>query len=218
MTRAIGMAVALLVAATAAPAADDRREAGEYLVAVTPLVGYRMGGSIDDEETSAEATLDDASAFGLAINVPFEGVGDDSYTEWELYVSRQEPGLDRAPENVDPELELEITHILLGGTYVGGGERVRPFLAAGIGAAHLSPDGPGYESDTVFAFGIGVGAQALPASRVGLRFEARLLGSVLDSESALFCASGPAGSACAFRASGDVLWQWDVTAGVTFRF
>jgi opacity protein-like surface antigen len=189
---------------------------------VTPLIGYRMGGDFDEEdsgeESGEEVSLDDASMYGIVINAPFDSLGGDTYTEWEFYYSRQKPGLDRAPENVDPTLELEISHFLLGGTYVGGGESVRPFLAAGIGAAHLSPDAPGYDSDTVFAFGIGGGAQVFPASRVGLRLEGRLLGAVIDSDSAIFCASGPQGAGCAFRASGDVLWQWEVVAGVTVRF
>lgn len=213
-------AIVLVCLAGASPASgnDESREAGEYRVAVTPLAGYRMGGEFTDEDTDDEVSLDDDSVLAVAINAPFDSLGDGAYTEWEFYYSRQKPDLDDAPTGVDPALEIEITHYLLGGTYVGGGESVRPFIAAGIGAAHLSPDAPGYDSDTVFAFGIGGGAQVLPASRVGLRLEGRLLGAVVDSDSAVFCRSGPEGAACAFRASGDVLWQWEVVAGLTVRF
>lgn len=203
-----------------AVAADDARprEAGEYRVAVTPIPGYRMGGSFDDEDSEDEVELDDDSMVGLIINAPYRSVTSDDYTEWELYLSRQTAGLDSAPAGVDPGLEIDITHVLLGGTYVGAGRTLRPFLSAGIGAAHLSPDASGYDSDTVFAFGIGGGAQILPANRVGARLEGRLLGAVVDSDSSIFCVSGSEGAACAFRASGDVLWQWEVVAGVTVRF
>ena len=181
-----------------------------------------MGGDFEgeDDDTTTEDTevkLDDDAVYGLILNMPAESVSAEHYTEWELYVARQSVGIDSAPATVDPTLELEITHVLLGGTYVGGGNRVRPFLSAGLGAAHLSPDASGTESDTVFAFGIGGGAQVFPASRVGLRLEGRLLGSVIDSDSALFCASGSGGATCAFRASGDVLWQWEIFAGLTVR-
>lgn len=208
--------------ALAAPTVDAG-EAGEYRVAVTPVIGYRMGGSFDGRNddsgaNSAEIDLDDDSMVGFIVNAPFDTLAGDAYSEWEFYVARQSVGTDGAPAGVDPGLDLDITHYLLGGTYVGGGENVRPFLAAGIGAAHLSPDAAGYDSDTVFGFGIGIGAQLFPASRIGGRIEGRMLGSVIDSDSAIFCASGPAGSGCAFRASGDMLLQWEVFGGVTVRF
>lgn len=220
------LAFSFLAAAGAAPAlaADGRpREAGEYLFSITPIVGYRMGGSFegedaDGEDAGEEVELDDDSVIGIILNAPFQGVGSDHYTEWEFYYAKQSAGIDSAPAGVEPALELDISHFLLGGTYVGGGERARPFLSAGIGAARLSPDAPGYDSDTVFAFGIGGGAQLFPASRVGVRLEGRLLGSVIESDSTVFCATGTFGGACAFRASGDVLWQWEITAGATFRF
>lgn len=193
-------------------------EPGEHRFSITPLLGYRMGGDFENDNTDAEVSLDDAAAVGFIINAPAEAVGDDAYTEWELYFSRQSAGIDQAPEDVDPSLDIDISYLLLGGTYVGAGELVRPFLAAGIGAAHLSPDASGYDSDTVFAFGIGAGAQVFPTERIGLRAEVRALGAVIDSNSKIFCSAGPEGSACAIGSSGDLLWQWEVFAGLIARF
>lgn len=193
-------------------------EAGAYRFSVTPIAGYRMGGNFDGEEEGEEVSLDDDSMLGVILNGPVQSVYGDAYTEWELYFSRQSAGIDDAPAGVDPSLDIDITHVLAGGTYVAEGETARPFLAAGIGIAHLSPDGAGYDSDTVFAFGIGAGAHVFPASQVGLRLEARLLGAVIDSDNALFCSSASGGASCVFRASGDVLWQWELFAGVTARF
>ncbi len=208
--------IAVLLCSLAVPV--YAAEPGEYRFSITPLLGYRMGGDFENDDTDAEVSLDDAAAVGFIINAPAEAVGDDAYTEWELYFSRQSAGIDQAPEDVDPSLDIDISYLLLGGTYVGAGELVRPFLAAGIGAAHLSPDASGYDSDTVFAFGIGAGAQVFPTERIGLRAEVRALGAVLDSNSRIFCASGPEGSACAVGASGDLLWQWEVFAGLVARF
>lgn len=191
-------------------------------VSITPLVGYRIGGEIEGQDTgdsgSRDVELENASLYGLVINLPAEKLRSGDYTEWELYVSRQTVGIDRAPEGVDPDLEVEITHVLLGGTYVGPGERVRPFLGAGIGAAHLSPDADDYESDTVFAFGLGVGLHLFPERRIGGRIETRVLGAVTDSNSDIFCASGPSAAGCVYRGSGNVLWQWELTAGLSVRF
>ncbi len=217
LIRLAGLATILLAIVPAAHAAETA-EAGDYRIAVTPFTGYRMGGDFDDDDTGEEVSLDDDSVLGLIINLPYQSVDGDAYTEWEFYYARQTAGIEEAPATVDPTLEIDISHFLLGGTYVGAGDIARPFLSAGIGAAHLSPDRSGYESDTVFAFGLGAGAQLFPANRVGVRLEGRVLGSVIDSDSSIFCASGSQGAACAFRSSGDVLWQWEVVAGATFRF
>lgn len=210
--------LALIVLFTVLAAPVHAAEPGEYRFALTPLLGYRMGGDFENEDTGAKVSLDDAAAVGFILNAPAEAVGDDAYTEWELYFSRQSAGIDEAPAGVDPALDMNISYLLLGGTYVGAGELVRPFLAAGIGAAHLSPDRSGYGSDTVFAVGIGGGAQVFPTERIGLRMEVRALGAVIDSHSNIFCASGPEGSACAVSASGNMLWQWEAFAGLVARF
>lgn len=206
----------VLFALLTAPA--QAAEPGEYRFSVTPLLGYRMGGDFESDDSDAEVSLDDDAAVGFILNAPAEAVGEDAYTEWELYFSRQSAGIEDAPVEVDPTLDVDISYLLLGGTYVGPGELVRPFLAAGIGAAHLSPDSSGYDSDTVFAFGIGGGAQIFPTERFGMRLEVRALGAVLDSDSSIFCRSGPEGSACLVGANGDVLWQWEVFAGLIARF
>jgi len=210
------LAPLVLFAVLTAPA--HAAEPGEYRFSLTPLLGYRMGGDFQREDSGAKLSLDDAAAFGFILNAPAEALGDDAYTEWELYFSRQSAGIDKAPAGVDPSLDLDISYLLLGGTYVGAGELVRPFLAAGIGAAHLSPDASGYGSDTVFAVGIGGGAQVFPTEQIGLRLEVRALGAVIDSDSNIFCASGPEGSACAVSASGNILWQWEAFAGLVARF
>jgi hypothetical protein len=207
----IASIVALMLGAGVTPAVA---EVADYHVSITPFIGYRMGGQFDGEgNSSEEVELDDASTFGLILNAPA-----DANTEWELFYSRQSAGVHSATVALDPSLEIDISHILLGGTYVFEGQLARPFISAGIGAAHLSPDASGYHSDTVFGFGLGGGAQIFPESRIGLRLEGRLLGAVIDSDSAIFCQSGPQGATCAFRASGDVLWQFEIFAGLAVRF
>jgi opacity protein-like surface antigen len=212
--------VAILLAVLPLPVLADDGFAPRF--SVTPLLGYRTGGELEAEAAadgaSRDVDLGNSSVYGLVVNLPAQKMASGDYTEWELHLSRQTVGVDRVPEGIDPGLELDITHVLLGGTYVGPGELVRPFLGAGIGAAHLSPDAPGYESDTAFAFGIGLGLHLFPEQRIGGRMETRVLGAVTDSSSALLCASGPEGAGCAFRGTGSVLWQWELTAGLAVRF
>jgi len=185
--------------------------------AITPLAAYRVSNDLKGKNDQ-DVGLDEGPAYGLILSLPAEQLPSGDYTEWELYVSRQSVGVEQVPTGVDPTLDIDITHILLGGAYIGPGELVRPFLSAGIGAAHISPDKAGYGSDTVFAFGIGGGAQFFPERRIGLRLEARGLGAVTDRDSRFLCVSGAEGSACAFAAQGDILWQWEVSAGLVARF
>jgi opacity protein-like surface antigen len=193
-------------------------------LSVTPLVGYRVNGDLEaDSGTGEDATtldvgVDEGGVAGFIVNVPFEALPGGAYTEWELYASRQTVGLKAPiPAGVDPDLELEITHVLLGGTYVGPGDWIRPYIAAGLGAAHLSPDAPDTDSDTVFAFALGGGAQLFPEQRIGARLEARAIGSVIDGDTALFC-GGSGGVTCAVATRSNVFWQWEVFAGLVARF
>ena len=53
---------------------------------------------------------------------------------------------------------------------------------------------------------------------IGIRLEARLFGTFVNSSSALWCGGGSGGGGCSFGFSGDVLWQYEATAGLTFIF
>lgn len=199
-----GLALAISAAASA--------EVNPYHVSVTPFIGYRIGGEFKDDDTGDKVDLGDASSFGLIINAPASDT-----TEWELFYSRQSAGIDTSTVPLPPGLDLDISYFQVGGTYVFDGAPIRPFISAGIGASHFSPDQSQYNSETYFAFSIGGGAHLFPASRVGLRLEGRLFGSVIDSDSAIFCVSD-GGATCAIQASGDILWQWEMFAGLTARF
>ncbi len=188
-------------------------EVTPYHVSITPFIGYRTGGEFKDEDSGEKIEVNNASSYGLIINAPASDT-----TEWELLYSHQSAGLDSSTTALDPGVDIDINYFQVGGTYVFEGAPIRPFIAAGIGASYFSPDQSQYDSETYFAFSLGGGAHVFPTSRVGLRLEGRVFGSVIDSDSAIFCRSDESGAACAFHASGDILWQWEVFAGLTARF
>jgi len=191
----------------------------KYGVEITPFVGYRLGGQFEADESTDPATpdidIDDAGSFGLIVNWPAE-----ANTEWEVYASRQATSLETAglfePGDVPPS-DLDITYLQVGGTYWFDGERARPYIVATVGVSRFEPDDDAFDSETFFAFGIGGGYKLWPTSRLGLRLEGRVFGSVVDSDKAVFCRSGGAESGCLVAASGSAVWQWEVTAGLVFR-
>jgi hypothetical protein len=51
-----------------------------------------------------------------------------------------------------------------------------------------------------------------------VRLEGRVYGTVVDSDSDIFCSTGPANNTCLIASRNEVLWQWQVLAGASFRF
>jgi opacity protein-like surface antigen len=188
-------------------------------IEITPFAGYVIGGSFEaDEEASTanrDVDLDDAASYGLIVNWPAE-----VNTEWEIYLSRQSTSLETEGLFAPSETaltDLDITFLQAGGTYFFEGEKARPYIVATIGASRFEPDDDAFDSETFFAFGIGGGVKLAPTSRLGLRLEGRILGSVVNSDSAVFCRSGPAANACLVAVNGSAVWQWEVLAGLVFR-
>jgi hypothetical protein len=58
----------------------------------------------------------------------------------------------------------------------------------------------------------------LKSKRVGLRLEARVLATFVNTDGAIFCRTGPQVSGCAITVHGQALYQWEASAGVVFRF
>ncbi|UCG71327.1 MAG: outer membrane beta-barrel protein [Chromatiales bacterium] len=180
---------------------------------ITPFGGYRIGGDFEDDDTGVEYDIDDDKAYGLIFNMMAE-----ANTQWEFGWSRSETSVDVPSVNGGPDkLDLDIDYFQGGGTYLWDGKRAQPFMVATIGAAHLNPDDSG-DSETYFAFSIGGGWRIRPTERLGLRLEGRVYGTILDSDSDVFCKTGPDNNQCLIQSRSEVLWQWQMLAGATFRF
>ena len=92
---------------------------------------------------------------------------------------------------------------------------VQPYLAASIGGTRIEAAG---ESDTFFSGSIGLGMLISPASRFGIRLEARAHGVFVNSDTDLLCRTGPDLNVCFIRVEGDMLSQIETFAGFVFRF
>jgi len=207
----LAMGLIVAVPAAAHDEAAQPQNNRQYRFEVTPFAGYRVGGTFEDETTGAELDLDDNGSFGLILNMQ-----EAANTEWELGYSHQSTEVDVGDSG--ETIDMDVDYLQIGGTYLGDGELARPFLVATVGLAHLDPRASEFSSDTFFAFSIGGGWKMRPARRLGLRVEGRFYGTVIDSDSDIFCTSGPEGSNCLIRTKGEVLWQWEMMLGAIFRF
>lgn len=181
---------------------------------LTAYGGYRFGGTFEDVDNGITIDLDDDSSFGLIFNIR-----ESANTQWEIIYSRQTTRADTSELDIpEQSLDLDIHYFQGGGTYQGSSDRVRPYLAVTIGGTFIDPGLSEFDSDVFWSFSFGTGLNFMPTNRLGFRLEARVFATLVDSDSSLFCGSGPAGAFCAISVDGKMLWQLETFAGVVFRF
>lgn len=181
----------------------------------TPYGGYRFGGTFEDENDTVSVELDDRNSAGFIFNVR-----EAENTQWEIIFSRQQTRADTTQvSGLGPRVDVDVEYLQGGGTYQGRLRNgVRPYLAATLGAARIAPRLSGLGDDSFVSFSIGTGLQIRPTARFGIRLEARAWGTLVDSDTRLFCRSGVQIAGCAIEVDGSVLWQIETFAGLVFRF
>ena len=181
---------------------------------LTPFGGYRFGGTFEDTESGATIELDNDTSFGLIFNIR-----ESANTQWEIIYSRQTTQADTSGLDIpEQSLDLDVHYFQGGGTYQGTSDRVRPFLSATIGGTFIKPGSSSYDDDAFWSFSVGTGLNFMPTERLGFRLEARAFGTLVDSDTSLFCTSGPEGNVCAISIDGKMIWQLETFVGIVFRF
>jgi len=181
---------------------------------LTPFGAYRFGGTFDVKGSNASYELDDSSSYGLIVNFRHQ-----ANTQWEILYSRQQSEAELIETTGgDPLVDVDMHILQVGGTYQGEGDTVRPYLAVTIGGTRIEIRSSGTESDTFLSGSIGIGLQVRPNERLGLRLEARAYGTLMNSDTDLFCQTGPDQNVCAIRVDAGALGQIETFAGIVFRF
>jgi opacity protein-like surface antigen len=193
----------LLALAGALPGASARAQS----VQITPFAGYAFGGSVRDAVLDEKRSFDPALAYGGAISFPVsEG------WRFELLYSRQPTRLEGG---LGTSFDVTIERYLAGiQEEKGAGEQVRWFGSAWLGATRFVPGLGGYDSETKFGGGVGLGVKTFLSRNVGLRFEGRAFYTRVKGEGGMACVNG----SCLFVFSGSGLWQGDVSAGLILAF
>ena len=201
------LAIAFLLSSVLFPG-----EAGaEWGVEITPYAGYAIGGSFEDNTIDTKLDIREGGNFGLILDLP-----DSPETQYELFYGFQRTRVTGGGTiGGDPLFDLDIHYLHLGGTYMLTREKIRPYIAGGLGATHFVPHGSGLNQKTYFSLSLGGGAKIPISSHVGLRFEGRGLLTVLPDSTEIFCVSS-GGAACRVSVKGDVLGQFLLMAGITF--
>lgn len=183
----------------------------DWDVEVTPFAGFRFGGGFEDNTTGIDLDVREGAGFGLIFDVAA-----DRDSQYELFY-----GFQRTELTADgtfggrPLFDLDIHYLHIGGTYLFPGEKVRPFIAGGIGLTHFDPRRADTGSDTRLSVSLGGGVKIPIAKHVGLRLEGRGFLTILPENSEIFCVSS-GGLDCAVRVQGDVFGQVELLVGISF--
>jgi hypothetical protein len=184
---------------------------------LTPLFGYRMGGTMkvtnEGEEAFIKAKLKDGFTYGFAAGYRFD---EESVVEFRW--ARQHSRL-RLPDPINPALvssidttidqfHCDFTHEYKWDLY----PRIRPYVLGGAGATRIGLPG---ESFTRFSFGLGGGVKIPIHPRVRWRVQAEWLPIWIEpSARGLNCRGG----VCAVFLSGTLAHQFEVSFGPVFHF
>jgi hypothetical protein len=184
---------------------------------ITPFIGYRMGGNFDASSTSGStesADLDPAMSYGIDL-----GLYRDGYSFYEFLYGRQEASVD-SDDPALANLDVDVEYFQVGGTafFESDVQHAMPFVSLTIGATHLSPRQGNYDDETKFSGSIGGGVRVPFNDRIAATLGLRGYLTFVDSDSDIFCVSGPNGASCLLRSSGSTFFQGEAQLGLTVRF
>jgi opacity protein-like surface antigen len=172
--KALLLGAAVLVSAPTT-AEQPAREAQQF--AVSPFIGYRVGGSFRLIDAGQHVELDDHGSFALALDARA-----DESTQYELFYGRQSTVL-RGAALAPVSIEVEYLHI--GGTVaLDEAQRVKPYLAGGLGITRFNPDPALGHEGTRFSLSLALGLRVPVSRHFSLRLEGRGLLTPVNTDSA----------------------------------
>jgi hypothetical protein len=164
----LALALVLLVPA-ALPAAAQGLE-------VTPMFGYRWGGTLSDETNDLfdqDVDIESSTSYGLHVGIPLG-----AHSQIELIGSRQSSKFgDALLFGGASGVDVDVTYYHVGYQYqwiTGNRGNLRPYVAASLGVTNLDPDVQGASSDDRFSMSLGGGLKVMATEHIGFRLDGRL--------------------------------------------
>jgi hypothetical protein len=200
------LAICCLLAIPRIAGAQDHR------VQISPFGGIQFGGNVQSRPGRLEIEPD--VTYGVIVDVR---VRPDA-TIQALY-GRQDTTLDFQssdpffPRRVRVGLAVEYYH--LGGAVEFGEGKLRPYFALTVGATRFDPKVEDVGSEWRFSIGSGLGVKTYLSPRFGVRLEARVWPTFLQTSGGFLC-SLPGG--CLAQIEADFLTQGSATAGFFVTF
>lgn len=174
--------------------------------------GYRDGGKFEDYYSRVSYSLDGAAATGLVAAIPL-----DEARTLEIIYNQQSTSLRNKNQNT-VIFDANVNYLHVGGTNTFSRTAKTEFFGSGgLGATHFSPDNS-FASETRFSLSVGAGVKHAITNNLMLRLDGKLYGTLMNSGSGIFCGGGTGGSGCSISVSGSLVMQYEVSAGIGFKF
>jgi hypothetical protein len=195
----------------------------EGTVEIEPFAGYLWGGHFDPFTTAIfdqRVDVEDHFTYGGRI-----GYNLSSLIEFEAMFQRTETNFVTPSDNHSGPIfggngsdvrlgRLDIDYYMGYTTFNFGHRRAVPYVSFGLGAARLDPDvptAPGASSDTRFTTSVAGGLKVFMTPHVGLRFDGRYFGTLLDDHDHEHDHDH-------HGSNSNWLSNWSTTGGVLFAF
>ncbi len=176
---------------------------------------YRDGGEFDvnDPETGGERSIDleNGAGWGAAVHIYR-----DPWSYYEFFFSTQDADLD--PDALGGRrLEVTTEYYHLGGTLLFDVEPwLRPYLSLTVGLTRFKADG--YDTENDPSGSLALGLRFPVGEHVSFDLGLRGYGTLVDSNTGFFCASGGGEAVCLLETSGNAVFQAEASAGIAVRF
>ena len=191
---------------------------------LTPYAAYRIGGEFEPQSAPDDIDPDgryfelhEGNAEGLILDI----LTREGNTQWEALYAHQSTELETQPSFVGgPTLDIDVSYFQFGGTYLFDEESdsTVPFIALTAGLTRFEPGLDDIDAENYLSWSLGGGVQLRADRRIGVRLEARLFGSLIEDESALFCVSSPPSAAARCPSKATSLYQFEARVGIVARF
>jgi opacity protein-like surface antigen len=185
---------------------------------ITPFVGTRAGGeldNIDSNNQSVDLDVEDGDlSYGVIFAIPvFQEL------RIEFLYSHQETQLEAdsgflTPSSKFSDIDIDYYHV--GASWEWVLPKIRPFFAMGIGATRFDPDEQLLDDDTRFSYSLGGGVKLFVQKNIALHLGGRFFSTYIDNQKHLHCNNN--NTFCFESREDEYLNQFEAMLGLTFRF
>ncbi len=176
---------------------------------ITPYLGYRGGGDVEDVITGSTVDIDESDTQGLIVGWE-QGNG-----VFEIIYSRQATALTAGSTvSSDTLVDVDVTQLLGSGRTILNPD-LGSYVGFMVGVVHFDFDGSEFDADTRFAIGFDGGIDYPLTEHLGLRAGLRGVFAFVDTEDGAFCQTS---ASCPIEVSDSILQQWEVFTGLSIRF
>lgn len=178
----------------------------DYLI-ISTFLGSRINEDMKDQISGEKVTFSSELTQAIAIGWTYA-----LNEEGELLFSNSKQRMSKQGGN---KQDVYVQYLHFGGKLLFTNSS--PFstsLGLGIGGTYFNPSGSHLDSDLAFSGNITGGIRYQINSQLALRGDLRFYGTLLNSNSTLFCDD----NACLLTVDGDVYVQTELMAGIEFKF